>query len=226
MKKTLLVWGSFLTLIFVAILAYSMYCDGTTYTCGNLKEDTDRIFRASIRQILMMVDDTDNSDDSGGDDSGGGDDSSSDDSGGDDSSSDDSGGDDSGGGDDSSSDDSGGDMPTCVSNKDSSCNRNACGGTGVIQCDGSCSAQPPNCDPGVFNCHGFIADHECCCSTFSPVTGCTFDNNDIGGYWIPNECNGEYGKMQGCVRDSSGVYRMVCGNPSTIGCSCSCQASS
>ena len=119
MKKTLLVWGSFLTLIFVAILAYSMYCDGTTYTCGNLKEDTDRIFRASIRQILMMVDDTDDSDDSGGD--------------------------------DSSSDDSGGDMPTCVSNKDSSCNRNACGGTGVIQCDGSCSAQPPNCDPGVFN---------------------------------------------------------------------------
>ena len=115
MKKTLLVWGSFLTLIFVAILSYSMYCDGTTYTCGNLKEDTDRIFRASIRQILMMVDDTDDSDDSGGDDS----------------SSDDSGGDDSGGGDDSSSDDSGGDMPTCVSNKDSSCNRNDCGGSGV-----------------------------------------------------------------------------------------------
>ena len=55
MKKTLLVWGSFLTLIFVAILAYSMYCDGTTYTCGNLKEDTDRIFRASIRQILMIA---------------------------------------------------------------------------------------------------------------------------------------------------------------------------
>jgi len=77
MKKTLLVWGSFLTLIFVAILSYSMYCDGTTYN----KTDTD------------------DSDDSGGD--------------------------------DSSSDDSGGDMPTCVSNKDSSCNRNDCGGSGV-----------------------------------------------------------------------------------------------
>ena len=32
--------------------------------------------------------------------------------------------------------------------------------------------------------------------------------------------------MQGCVRDYSGVYRMVCGNPSDIGCSCSCKADS
>src|SRR3989338_3834400 len=64
MKKTLLVWGSFLTLIFVAIIVYSRYCDVTTYTCGNSKEDTSRSFLTTIRRVLMMVDDTD---DSGGD---------------------------------------------------------------------------------------------------------------------------------------------------------------
>lgn len=61
--------------------------------------------------------------------------------------------------------------PVCDPNTGNACNRNACGGTGTILCNGSCSASAPACTPVNGSC-GAIPTHYIC----DPVTTISTNN--------------------------------------------------
>lgn len=86
----------------------------------------------------------------------------------------------------------------CASNYGAACNRNACGGTGTIQCSGSCSASAPPvygtaacgiCSTGTTdNCNGACVG---AISSFPYTLGAACNRNACGGTGtITNACTG------------------------------------
>ncbi|MBW6440412.1 fibronectin type III domain-containing protein, partial [Patescibacteria group bacterium] len=98
--------------------------------------------------------------------------------------------------------------PACDPDLGNPCNRNACGGTGVIQCDSTCSAPSPTlygtADCNRNACGGTGVTDNCTggCSAPSPTLYGTADcnRNACGGTGVTDNCTG------GCSAPSPTLY--------------------
>ena len=110
--------------------------------------------------------------------------------------------------------------PSCVSNTGQACNRNACGGTGTYQCDGSCSAPAP-ANPANYG--------QACTKTSSP-NACGQTSTTSGTIQCDGSCNAttpstpanpaNYG--QACTKTSS---PNACGQTNTTSGTFQCDGS-
>lgn len=124
----------------------------------------------------------------------------------------------------------------CVANKGEPCNRNVCGGSGVVLCDGSCSAGAPNVpsnlnQPCNRNQCGGSGTIQCSGSCSAPAPsvpsnlGQACNRNQCGGSGTIT-CSGSCSAGAPNVPSNLGqpCNRNQCGGTGTITCSGSCSA--
>ncbi|MBI4146045.1 hypothetical protein HY489_01775 [Candidatus Woesearchaeota archaeon] len=87
--------------------------------------------------------------------------------------------------------------PQCVSNQGQACNRNQCGGSGIVQCDGSCSVPAPNVPSNI---------------------GQACNRNQCGGNGVV-QCDGSCSAPAPSVPSN---YGQACGCGGTVQCTGQC----